>query len=418
MKFGHINPQKKKKKKKKKPPPPFFLAPGWGGGGNHALRSVGGALRALKDTAPGDSWIFWIELESGWTSITARLTALGEHCKVWVYDNCINADTAQKFAANFDCVYKYETNILGYEYGGGPDGDGGVDGDKRIQILVYDILNPGTAGFFWSKDYYPQSQLDMMVGGVKTNSAEIFYIDSIQSNNSPEFIVSTLVHEFQHMIQFNQKFLKYGITASTWYNEMMSMMAEDMISPMDGVGISTSNPGHPIQLRMPGFRNYMWYSGVAEWLEDEVDPYPPAYAFGAYLVRNFGGPLLLRELELNGKIDINSITAAMTACGYPGGFYSAISKYAETFVFQRPPPGLASFSRSVSEQFGDYTYTFEGFEITFSIPAVNKAPLRSTGVLVEQVAENVSGELRLSVTSPSDELNRITPYVDVFFIIK
>jgi hypothetical protein len=40
------------------------------------------------------------------------------------------------------------------------------------------------------------------------------------------------------MINFNVKYVTHGVSSDPWYNEMLSKMAEDIISPLIGVGAS------------------------------------------------------------------------------------------------------------------------------------------------------------------------------------
>jgi hypothetical protein len=121
----------------------------------------------------GDTRDFVVETfynSGSWISRQATLRACGKHGNVWVMNenyttvpffkpnNKINSTQAKNLANKFDLIYPAATFLLGYEYGGGPAGDGGKDGDPKIQILVLDIVNEeGVAqagGFFWSQDYY------------------------------------------------------------------------------------------------------------------------------------------------------------------------------------------------------------------------------------------------------------------------
>jgi hypothetical protein len=166
----------------------------------------------------GDIRNFWVEsyYNSGsWIEKTATLQATGKYGNIWVMDenfikiddgkndNKITTSQAVELAKKFDLIYPIETNLFGYEYGGGPAGNGGQDNDPKVQILIYDIVDSSgevkAAGFFWSKDYYPQSQLGT---NYKTNLAEIFYLDASSINNSPDYMYSCLAHEFQHMRLF------------------------------------------------------------------------------------------------------------------------------------------------------------------------------------------------------------------------
>jgi hypothetical protein len=243
--------------------------------------------------------------------------------------------------------------------------DRGGDGDDRVQILVYDFyagtgVQGGTAGFYWSKDFFPQESL----GTQKTNLAEVFYIGARWLTESPDTIYSTLVHEFQHMINFNVKNVQHpGLSSQSWYNEMLSMLAEDMISPL--IGIAPTNTGHPTPSRISGFLTAYPNEGVTDWNND-LDSYSYKYAFGAYLARNYGGAELVQNILANNTTNTASITAALQATsGNPSGidFDYAVEKFAEAFIFTDPVAGRATFNKTVAKTIAGDTYTFEAFDI-------------------------------------------------------
>ncbi|GHT66846.1 hypothetical protein FACS1894110_11240 [Spirochaetia bacterium] len=341
------------------------------------------ALSFSASVAPytvGSTKNFWVESSFGnetFVSKQATLRAQGTHSNIWVIESWGTALTntttqAQALAAKFDAIYPLETKVLGYEYGGGGSG-GGKDGDDRVQILVYDFYgisggSGNTAGFYWSKDFYTQAQLNSSGSTYKTNEAEIFYISANYLNTSPDFIYSTLVHEFQHMINFNVKTVQKSKNSEAWYNEMLSMMAEDMISPQ--IGIGPANWGHPTPSRIDGFLTSYANEGVARWQGTTSDPgdslesYSYKYAFGAYLVRNYGGAELLKNILANSSVNIPSIVAALqqTTGNMRIDFNYTLERFAEAFIYSNPADG-ATFNQTVAETIGGTTYTFAGFDI-------------------------------------------------------
>jgi hypothetical protein len=225
--------------------------------GNLNARSVSRSLGAEYSSIPtvyivdSSKKKFWTQDENEhFTQINTTLRAAGTYSNVWVadanYDNSsqpnndnkITTAQAQALAQKFDTIYQKETPVFGFEYGGGffngtnSDGNGGVDGDPKIQILVYDIFGDykigqdgGVFGYFWAGDEFKTGAPELEGG--KSNEAEIFYIDAHFTDLVPNAIYSTLAHEFQHMINFNVKYLSAAnkkLTA-TWYNEMLSMLA-------------------------------------------------------------------------------------------------------------------------------------------------------------------------------------------------
>ncbi|MDR2446543.1 MAG: hypothetical protein LBD58_04540 [Treponema sp.] len=337
-------------------------------------------------TEDGLTGQFWVEdgsSGSSWIQKSAVLRAESEHAAVWVADenftqsasasddNKITQEQAATLASRFDVIYKKETPIFGYEYGGGPGGDGGRDGDLKIQMLVYDIdgdykrnQTSGVFGYFWAKDFYTQAG----AGKLKTNFAEIFYLDAHFADKYPDGAVSTLAHEFQHMINFNEKSVKSGFKrfSETWFDEMLAMLAEDLIDPLVGVAESE----FPYNQRIPLFLNGYSDCAPTTWLEGEkaLYSYANSYAFGAYLTRNFGGARLVKEIMTNSKVNEESVVDAVNAAAERGGgwdFSEILSRYGEALVFSgnEKPSGVFSFDNTVTGIIDGTEYTCAGFDI-------------------------------------------------------
>jgi hypothetical protein len=345
--------------------------------------------RLAVQYAVNDSRKFWVQdAYSNFTQIDATLRATGKHGNIWAASGeaasgdgkTITWEQAREMATKFDLIYEAETPLFGYEYGGGPVGNGGADGDTMIQILVYDIFddyylnqNGGVFGYYYSTDEYAQSVVNTELGdNYKSNEAEIFYIDAHFTDIAPNAIYSTLAHEFQHMINFNVKGWERGLNAEVWYNEMLSMLAEDVIGPFIGVGVGSDS--HPVKMRLPYFLGYYTYDPTV-WLEgNEVyKSYGNAYALGAYLVRNFGGAALIQQLMQNDAVDIPSITKALSSSANPlnstvGSFEAALARYGEALLFNQQtsarPAGALSFNNTVTHNIGGTNYTFTGFDLT------------------------------------------------------
>ena len=376
----------------------------------------------------GDTKMFWVEQyynNNVWVEREATLRASGEHANIWVMNdnympgstgtgNKITTAQAQALAAKFDIIYPAATNILGYEYGGGPGGDGGRDGDPKIQILVYDIVNSaGTvqaAGYFWSKDYYPQEQLLTQ----KTNLAEIFYIDASQVNTVPDYIYTTLAHEFQHMINFNQKQIKRGLASASWYNEMLSMMTEDVIA--DLIGIAPTNSRHEIRVRIPVFLRYYSEVGFTEWNTLDSYSYAKGFAFGAYLMRNYGGANLLGRILANNTANEASITAALNEISPGMDFQQALNRFGEAMIFSGPemPEDVLTFDNTVTNTINGITYTAHGFNVWTTTRSgggtgpyifdLTQREMRPHSISIHQANEwkNKSGSFSITLNRPAN----------------
>jgi hypothetical protein len=314
------------------------------------------------------------------------LAAVSNHANIWILDdyydnnssdsadNKLAAAQAMAIALKFDAIYQYTTPVFGSEFGSDPNSPqyGGVDGDPRIQILIYDIdgngKSGGTIGYFWSKDHYTDDYLASQGSAYKSNNSEMFYIDSYWADAYTDTIYSTLIHEFVHMINFNEKYIGYNKSYATWYTEMLAMLGEDIIGPL--IGITPDNSGHPIKMRIP-YALGLYTCDPFYWSGSRS--YGVTYGFGAYLARNYGGAALVMEIARNDKTNIDSISAALAVIDPAMTFTQTVERYHEAFICNDPlDRGTASFNKTVASVIGGFLYTFYGFDI-YQMNRVNVA---------------------------------------------
>jgi len=227
------------------------------------------------------------------------------------------ADTFLKSASDND-IYDWVTNIYGEEWGSDAEAKYSylIPANDEITILLTDIDNDGlpsngdgrVVGFFWAKDNYDKAAVK------GSNERVMFYIDSVMFANGeilwsiddawPKEIVSTLAHEFQHMIHYYQKnILRYasiGDNTDTWLNEMLSESTEDIIS---------TKIGHSVEGRYPTFNENNTLSLTA-W-NSKLGDYAKVNVFGAYLLRNYGGAQLLHDIVHNSFSDEQAVLDAV-----------------------------------------------------------------------------------------------------------
>jgi hypothetical protein len=381
----------------------------------------------------GDKRLFWVENfyhSNSFVQKSASLTASGKYGNVWVMDEnvystnpekMITAAQAEALSKKFDIIYPSTTNILGYEYGGGPDGNGGVDGDPKIQILVCDIVDSlgetaGILGLFWGKDFYTQAQLDEAGWNVKTNQAEIFYLNAGHLRANPDLQYTTLTHEFQHMINFNEKYVKRGKSSPTWFDEMLAVMAEDVIASL--IGIDIKNPAHIIPLFVPHFLQGYYKVGITEWNVNNYssESYGKGTAFGAYLLRNHGGANLLKNILSNNTVGIDSITAALNEISPGMDFNKALDRFGEAMIYsgRQMPEGVLTFDKTVTNTINNHKYTIQSFDIwnmnngnSYGPLVFNLMPMemRPHSVLLHSSYDwlNKSGRLSITLEKPANE---------------
>ncbi|MBN1647601.1 MAG: hypothetical protein JW874_06180, partial [Spirochaetales bacterium] len=261
-------------------------------------------------------------------------------------------------------IYNWVSNIYGEEWGPmiGSLADSFIPESDEITILMYDIqddedsflMNGGIVGYFWSKDNYLNSALSAPPPpGYEqipafSNERIMFCLDASMlaaedgpswdlSDYWPQICISTLAHEFQHMINFYQKAIvatNGTYMSETWLDEMCSGTTEDFVArkiEVDGPrGVAFNEPGagDPDNYygRMPGY-NYYNDASLTTWdnVNEGVEAdYGGVYAFGAYLARNYGGAGLFREIVQNTGTTTDAVTSALETMGYLDEDFSSV----------------------------------------------------------------------------------------------
>ena len=112
---------------------------------------------------------------------------------------------AQKFENN----YKQMINI----YGAHTD----MDNNGKIKLIFVNI-NGNNGSDAKVLGYFLPS--DLIYG--RANNGEILYMDINLLNTKPNDIAGTILHEFQHLINFNVNYLKKGKEMSLWLDECLA----------------------------------------------------------------------------------------------------------------------------------------------------------------------------------------------------
>lgn len=224
--------------------------------------------------------------------------------EIWVANSEWNGNVTQKdvdtLSDNFlkaelnNDIYDWVTNMCGEEWG--ETGYSNVIGKTdTIVILLCDIGNDkatsGTVGYFYSGNNIKKEN----IRNGASNEAVMFVIDSVFTQNAINDVLSTLAHEFQHMIHFYQRRVKNDFVESeTWFNEMLSMCVEDIISdklgvegPRGIVGTTAAFNEDNVFARPSNFVERP-DKNLEFWANDFYS-YANSYSLGAYLIRNFGG---------------------------------------------------------------------------------------------------------------------------------
>lgn len=266
---------------------------------------------------------------------------------IWVSDNsfdsgsgcskqkCVTQTMVDALANSFlkegleNDIYDWVTNIYGKAWGNDAQltNHNLITSNNEITILLTDIDNDnspngGVLGYFYPKDNYKKSSFS------GSNERIMFYIDSVMFANHnnetwslddvwPKEIISTLAHEFQHMIHFYQKDVLLDTETETWLSEMLAESTEDLVaikilnSGPRGVNYLDGSAGETGNIlgRYPLFNSHNTES-LTSW-GNSLSDYALVNSFGAFLLRNYGGADLFHNIVYNEYGDEEAIIDAI-----------------------------------------------------------------------------------------------------------
>ena len=120
-----------------------------------------------------------------------------------------NSSSLDLVCNEFEKHYAKEKSI----YGNHTD----VDNNGKIIILFLD-LNPESGSSSILNGYF--NPADLIDG--QGNNADMLYMDLSGLNNNPYYMAGTILHELQHLINYNVNVLENGSEMDVWLNEALS----------------------------------------------------------------------------------------------------------------------------------------------------------------------------------------------------
>lgn len=311
---------------------------------------------------------------------------------------CVTQSMVDALADNFlkagedNDIYDWGTSVFGEEWGDDARASYAnlIGASDEITLLLTDIDNDndetrGVIGYFHPKDNFSKATYS------GSNERIMFYIDAVMFANEenednavwdiedpmPMEMLSTLAHEFQHMIHFYQKTISLVPDArqtKTWINEMLSEATEDLVATKlhhqgprgvaytDGSAGETNN--HQGRYWLFNQNNDLSLTSWSNTLKD----YAKVSAFGAFLTRNYGGAKLLHDIAHNAYTDEQAILDAVHKA--PNG----AGKSLNTLIHEWGAAVLLSDIESPEDQptynTGDFTLsTYNG--ITYELGSIN-----------------------------------------------
>jgi len=241
---------------------------------------------AVLAKVPAPAATFWVIDDwdqDTYVQVPATLKGTGTSCYIYVDDNVTPAEfTAQQvldLISLFDNdVYSQDRAVFGTEW------KPGIDNEDPVFILVTKAWSgQSVAGYFSSEDEVPNGP-----AAPHSNEREIFYVD--YNSAGGDEAGALLAHEFQHMINYNQRFRLKGVTEDSWLNEGLSMFAEDVC----GFG-AVSDKSTDSAAFILDYLNAPELISLTVWTQNNAQ-YGASLLFVRYLWEKYGGNALITRL--------------------------------------------------------------------------------------------------------------------------
>ena len=242
---------------------------------------------------------------------------VGNYCYVWFYNSNNTLTPESSFTGNtsfktlaekFDSICETEQKYFG-KHNQNSFYTNIIKGREKIDIIVTDLegdakegQNSGKFGYFYRVDTFTDINT--------SNKTLAIYLDSYFYLKFPEECYSTLVHEYNHLLNWINKMLIHEVNndkqMESWFTEMLSMVAEDMFQDILGIK-DINSPKSRLYQHLNGS-----YIGFKNWADDDsvYYNYANAYAFGAFLARNYGGAELIKKIATSEYINEEAIEKA------------------------------------------------------------------------------------------------------------
>jgi hypothetical protein len=161
-------------------------------------------------------------------------------------------------------------------------------------------------GYFSQKDVFPRQGSHPILR--TSNAKELISINSrVVTNGAEEDFLGTIAHEFQHMINFNQKALvaRNRRGDDLWLDEGMAMYA------IEANGYGLQQGGLVLGNHVKRFqRDFLKYS-LTDWEGNpDASAYGAVYLFTVYLADRFGEGII-REVVTASKLGMSNVEAIL-----------------------------------------------------------------------------------------------------------
>lgn len=277
--------------------------------------------------------------------VPATCRAVGEHAYVFVEDvqwdrGRVEQKDVDRMVAVFDRSTPADPNRGIYQtdteaFGPPPD----VDRDPNIYILLLDIVDQFSSkgayvgGYFSSVNEVPDYVARR--AGMHSNEIEMLYVDVNPGDPSSPRTCSTVAHEFQHMIHFNQ-----DEDEEDWINEGCSTFAEFL----NGYGV-----------RVPENFHLHPEDSLVDW-GNTLEDYEQVGMFIQYLFEHWGGLETISTLVSEKANGIYGVTQTLVKRGYRVHFDDVFRDWVVANYLDDPRVGDGRYSYAHYDLSGLYRF--------------------------------------------------------------
>ena len=202
----------------------------------------------------------------------------GEYCNIWSYQNAISEADAKL------CAEQFDTNI----YNQMVEKFGEPRYESAVNFLYYPMQD-NIGGCFCGLDLLTKQEIPMFNAqdlGVNTN-VNLLHMSS-KFDPLAENAISTLAHEFQHLICFTDTLgINFYSPCVTWINESMSGYVEEMLYP--GVQLAAGRMDQYMSSNLIRYGQSLYNFATLNTLtEFDIGVYGSVYLYSMYLERLAG----------------------------------------------------------------------------------------------------------------------------------
>ena len=168
-------------------------------------------------------------------------------------------------------------------------------------LIVKPNKEPAWAGYYYCLNSFTDS--------IYSNQALVFFTSAYQLNRDINFLLSTLIHEATHMINYYQRVVARGAVHDTWLEETSALMSEDVVAASF---IKNSDGSVYNEIQIVEIPSYLATGGnfsYTNWQFLNGPSYAIGGSFGAYLNRNYGTAIMTGL--------INSCPGSTAGSSYP-----------------------------------------------------------------------------------------------------